>query len=468
MRKVSGKKIVYLVFLIIVIYMVVCAIFPPIIAKPKIDYTELSNDLYKNFSTSENTERILCIDDNEQALLWRLRLINAAKDEIILSTFNFQDDDSGRDIMSALCNAADRGVNVKVVVDGVNAFLDLTGSKWFKTMSKAPNIEVKVYNPINFLNLWNANYRMHDKYLIVDNNAYILGGRNTKNLSLGDYSGKKDIDRDVLVYTENYTENTSIARVRKYFDKIWNNKCTKPLFNVRRSSEKTRTKIEEHYAQLAEKYPLIKEDIDFYNETIGANSVTLLVNPVYNKNKEPLLWESLCLMMEKGKIIDIHTPYVIFDRNMYDGLKILTDKGCEINIITNGIESGANICGCADYLNQKKNILKTGANIYEYIGEHSSHTKTVLIDDNISMIGSFNFDMRSAYIDTEMMLVIDSKELNSYLRNINNNYKRQSKYVKSDGFIAFGEMYEKRDISIFKKFFYTILRVLIIPFRHIL
>ena len=49
--------------------------------------------------------------------------------------------------------------------------------------------------------------------------------------------------------------------------------------------------------------------------------------------------------------------------------------------------------------------------------------KSILIDDNISVIGSFNVDMRSVYLDTELMLVIDSREINSQLNEAMESYE---------------------------------------------
>lgn len=80
--------------------------------------------------------------------------------------------------------------------------------------------------------------------------------------------------------------------------------------------------------------------------------------------------------------------------------------------MTNAIESGANPFGCTDYLNEKKNILATGSEVFEVSCGQSLHTKTILVDDHISMIGSYNLDLRSTYLDTELMLVIDCPELN--------------------------------------------------------
>mgnify|MGYP000146392303 FL=1 len=54
--------------------------------------------------------------------------------------------------------------------------------------------------------------------------------------------------------------------------------------------------------------------------------------------------------------------------------------------------------------------------VHEYLGPHSNHTKAVLIDDRLSIVGSYNLDMRSTYQDTELMLAIDSEALSAELR----------------------------------------------------
>lgn len=132
------------------------------------------------------------------------------------------------------------------------------------------------------------------------------------------------------------------------------------------------------------------------------------------------------------------------------------------------IESGANPFGCIDYVNEKEELLETGAEMYECIADHSLHTKTILVDDRLSAVGSYNYDMRSTYLDTEMMLVIDSPELNRELREQAGELMDQSRHVRPDGTVVRGEDYPDRELSAGKRFFYQILRILIMPFRHLL
>ena len=75
------------------------------------------------------------------------------------------------------------------------------------------------------------------------------------------------------------------------------------------------------------------------------------------------------------------------------------------------------------------------------MNEHAVHTKTVLVDDNISIVGSYNLDMRSTYLDTELMLVIESKRLNEEIRDTENVYMEKSKEVKTDGTETEGKKY---------------------------
>ncbi len=148
--------------------------------------------------SSAASERVLCVDDNQEALLWRLRLIEEAQEEIILSTFDWRDDDSGQAVMAALLEAADRGVQVRILVDGMNTFLHLRGSAHFQALAASSNVEIKLYNPVNLLKPWTLNYRLHDKYLIADRTAYLLGGRNTNDLFLGETTQSSNIDREIL------------------------------------------------------------------------------------------------------------------------------------------------------------------------------------------------------------------------------------------------------------------------------
>ena len=73
---------------------------------------------------AQETNEFAYINDNNDALLYRLHMIENAKEEIILSTFDFNPSESGKDIMASLIQASKRGVSVRIIVDGTSGFID--------------------------------------------------------------------------------------------------------------------------------------------------------------------------------------------------------------------------------------------------------------------------------------------------------------------------------------------------------
>lgn len=457
-KRCGRKKKRYLkrMFLLWIIFTVVCVAVLPLFHKEAVDKDVVYLD------RGEQQERVLSIDSNMDALLWRLRLINEAQERIVLCTFDFRDDDSGRDVMAALLRAAQRGVDVRIMVDGINGALYLTGSRNFKELADHENVQVKLYNPVNLLMPWRVNYRMHDKYLIADDFAYILGGRNTNNLFLGEYADSYNEDRDILVYETVPGEGESYRQLQDYFERIWNLPCAKPYW----STAYKKGFLEEHDQAVRERYPDAFTEIEWNKVTLGTDRIELCTNPMEPENKQPLLWNRLMAEIRQTEDILIQTPYIICSSDMYRDLEELSFRGVEI--ITNAVESGANPFGCTDYLNQKENIYQTGVHVYEYLGEQALHTKTVLAGNAISIVGSCNLDMRSVYLDTEMMLMIESEELNQQLRSQAEELKEQSRHVYPDGTAVDGRNYAPVDQGILKKIFYGVLRIVIIPFRHLL
>ncbi len=454
-------KIILLVFAVYLVYALSTVALVPVFGS-RAPETSLSGE----WASTVGGERVGCVEDNEQALILRLQLIEQAKNEIILSTFDFGADESGRDMMAALKRAADRGVEVKLLVDSAYGGFTVLRSSEFRALSACDRVEIRLYNPIQLLKPWKANYRMHDKYLVVDREIYLLGGRNTTDLFLGPAQKKQNMDREVLICADSPNEQHSVHQVCRYFEQVWAQDCCKTLHF--RENEEAWSALDARYEDLTQRYPQMLDVPDWAEWTIPVNQVEFLSNPPADRNKEPQLWRELCAVMEQGKTVQIQTPYIICSDEMYADLTRLTKDGTQIQFVINAVKNGANPWGCTDYLNQKGHILSTGVEVFEYIGAHSLHTKTLLIDDHISIIGSFNMDMRSAYLDTETMLYIDSPEINAFLRQGIERDMTQSNHVMPDGTEMPGSHYEERPFGLGKILFYTLLRVLILPFRHLL
>lgn len=465
------KKMILFFVIVFILYLILGTTLPYVHHKEvaKEFKTEFNNMIFTDNSAC--SDRIAYVADNVKALKYRLWMTEQAEEEIIISTFDFNSDKAGITLMSSLQNAANRGVKIKILVDGISGFLDLRGNEWFLALVSNENIRIKIYNPVNLLKPWGIQVRLHDKYFIVDDKMYLLGGRNTTNLFLGDYSKDKNHDREIFAYTEEKSEDSSLNQVKNYFQKVWELNESKEYICKNEKTKKivqAYENLETAYDDIKQMYPDVYQKSTNKEKTYVVNKITLLYNPIQAENKEPWLWYALVSMMKTGQEILIHTPYIILSDKMSEDLKAVCEKTENVSIIINDPVSGANPWGCTDYLNQKEDILDTGVRVYEYMGLHSKHSKIVLIDNRISILGSFNFDMRSAYLDTEMMLVIDSKEFNQDLQKETQTDKSYSKSIQSDESYIYGENYKEKKNSALKEISYALLRILIKPVRHLL
>ncbi len=465
-------------FLLYLCYLIICLIVPPLFHKTA--EREAAGAIQTSDALPEASEglrgaslaapeslpqeRIRCIDDNMEALLWRIRLIEAAQESIVLTTFDFRDDNSGQDMMAALYHAAERGVEVRIIVDGINGTLWLSGSGHFRELAAHENVQVRLYNPINLLMPWKINYRMHDKYLIADDFAWILGGRNTDDLFLGNYKESYNEDRDMLIYETVPGAGGAYGQIRDYFERIWSLSCVREY----RGGSYTAGWLESHYQEVRNKFPEAFGETDWEAETMGTESIVLCTNPIDAQNKQPLLWETMMEEVKQAQDVLIQTPYIICCEDMYQDIAEAVQGGTAIEMVTNAVESGANPFGCTDYLNQKKKVRETGIHTYECLGEQALHTKAFLLDDAVCYVGSCNLDMRSVYLDTELMLRIDSPQLNAAIREQAEGLKAKSRHVFPDGTAVDGADYAPVGQSILKKAVYGVLRVVIIPIRHLL
>ena len=465
------KKIPWGWVIVVLILIYVGALTLPYVAHKKVSSTFVKDFEKRSFTNDQaGTERVFYLNDNVEALLYRLRMAEEAKKEIILSTFDFNSDHAGHDIMSVLYQAANRGVKVRIIVDGISGFLDLKGDPWFQALVSHDNVNIRTYNPVNLLKPWTMQARLHDKYFIVDDKMYLLGGRNTANLFLGDYSSKKNIDRELFVYETQASSDSSIYQLKDYFEHVWTSQDSKN-YTCRKMTDKVKnciTQLEKQYLDLQTQYPQAYETWNWESLTKETQKVSLLSNPVNAGNKEPWMWYALNQLMKQGEKVTIYTPYIICGKEMYQDLHQLIQNGTCVDIITNAVSSGANPWGCTDYLNQKENIWKTGANVYELMGKHSCHTKALLIDNHMTILGSYNMDMRSTYQDTELMLAVDSPELNAEIAKEMETDKTYSRTMEDDGTYTYGEYYKEKEMSTGKKIFYAVLRVVTIPIRRFL
>ena len=373
---------------------------------------EMSRDI-------DTQDRVEILETRTQALDERIRLINQARRELVITTYDCRDGESTRDVLCAALAQAEKGVRVRMLVDGIAGRLYLAGNSVFRAMEAHENVEIRLYNPPSLTQPWRNMGRMHDKYVIADDTAYILGGRNMFDHFIGEYpSSSYSRDREALVYTGGAADS-SLHQVLDYFEGMWAHERTAPFPGKPMGAEEAEavyTELRSRREALMQAKPELFESADYPAMTLPTRGIWLISNPTNTDAKEPTAFNALCALMEHARSeITIHSPYCVLNDMMQKRLTAIAER-VPVTLMVNAVENGANVVASGDYLYHKAQVLSTGMHVLEYAGGDSYHGKALSIDDNISVIGSYNLDLRSTFVDTELMLVIRGREVNALLR----------------------------------------------------
>ena len=127
----------------------------------------------------------------------------------------------------------------------------------------------------------------------------------------------------------------------------------------------------------------------------------------------------------------IQSPYLVMPDGGIELFESLVKRGVRIRISTNSLASTDNIQAFSGYLGQRDDLLRAGVQLFEFkpypsiredlidryprIAENDPifalHAKSMVIDDRTIFIGTFNLDPRSANLNTEVGILVDSDEL---------------------------------------------------------
>jgi putative cardiolipin synthase len=388
---------------------------------------------------------------NEDALLWRLALIDSARDSLDLQYYVWFGDKVGQLMMARVIAAANRGVRVRLLFDDLNTLLhDMTSVELrdaaLATIDRHPSIELRVFNAWRHRDLLGRageavaefgrlNRRMHNKQMIVDNRVAIIGGRNIGDEYFGLNSGFNFHDLDVLGVGPVARQASSV------FDRYWNSDWVRriPLGGAT-VEPPTRSAAEAGALAMLEadarahllhdgkqewtgKLTELGGSLHAGRSTVHTDSPSRAANV---HNFVPEAFRGL-LRSARSEVL-ITNAYIIPDRNFIADLRALAARGVRIRILTNSLASHDVPAVNSHYERWRREILQTGAQLYEFradpaikasvvefppfAGDFAGlHTKAMVIDRRRSFVGSMNLDPRSEVINAEMGIAIDSEPL---------------------------------------------------------
>ncbi|WP_088105456.1 phospholipase D-like domain-containing protein [Halalkalibacter urbisdiaboli] len=415
--------LIYIAAIIIGLYVVYAFISGVIVFK----IHKHKKSSYQNEHTSQrfygdkpSQDRVVLVEERHESAIARINLIENAQKTLDISYYSIHPGTTSEIFLASVVDAADRGVKIRIHLDGIFHSLKKKKKEILYSFTYHPNIQLKFYEPFDILRPWKWNNRLHDKLIIVDDRMAMIGGRNIgdKYFAPPGCNGAKN-DRDVVIINKapNEIGGSVLSQIKKYYDYVWNH----PFSNIPISTltnkqqtlaEKVLDKYREHFKQLPLSQPnMVQLDLNWEERSLPTNKVTFIHNPIERLNKEPWIWYEISDLMKKAKdSIFIQSPYIIPTSNMLRYLNKKNTNAHEIEALTNSLAASPNIMAYSGYNRYRKKIVNSGIDVYEFQGpSESHHTKTFIFDHRICLVGSFNLDPRSAYLNTEVMVVIDSE-----------------------------------------------------------
>jgi putative cardiolipin synthase len=387
--------------------------------------------------------------DPHDAFAARVRMAAAAEKTIDAQYFIWNGDQVGYLLFEALWQAAERGVRVRLLLDDANTSgMDPT----IAALDAHPNIEIRLYNPfvqrgsraLGYLtDFTRLNHRMHNKSFTADNQLSVIGGRNIANEYFGAGRGIGFADIDVLVV------GPAVRDISKEFDIYWNSASAYPAAGfvgapgpeavamLKEKFASTRADpITVEYLTAVERAPLLAELREGKLELVWSTPHVAYDDPaktLEDERAELLLFTKLVETMGRPeKSFDLVSPYFVPGTGGTARLIDLAKRGVKVRVLTNSLGASDETVVHAGYMTHRVELLRAGIALWELKptvatlavetkhrfgsgGVAGLHAKTFAVDDARIFVGSFNFDQRSAHLNTEMGMVIDSPEIASQL-----------------------------------------------------
>ena len=407
--------------------------------------------------------------DPLEAIAARINLIEKAQKTLDLQYYIWDNDKIGSLALYKIIEAADRGVKVRLLIDDNNAG-KMEGV--YLALDQHPNIEVKLFNPYRFrsmrplemvIDLKRINRRMHNKTFTADNQISLIGGRNMSNQYYNVSDSYQFSDVDVMLVGQ------AVDDITHSFDEYWNHSYAYPVRNIVNHNkynlryESLKEQLSQHYHEIT-----VQNYLNLSNRTqdfeqwlnhniqldwVKAEVVKDAPDKIQDKAKKEqhLNFQMVKRLDTPTENVDLISAYFVPQKKGEKKLTQLANDGVHVRVLTNSFKANDVSLVHAFYAKYRENLLKNGVNLYEFLpavsdenlyanskeiskkakvslkglSRSSLHAKLMAIDNKQVFIGSFNFDPRSANLNTEIGVIINSPPLaNAVHKTMDDNLKK--------------------------------------------
>lgn len=413
-------------------------------AAPSVAYanpqdTNLGRIIQPDLASRPGQSGVRLLSGGQESFQARLDLATLADKTLDLQYYRWAADNSGKILAAKVLQAADRGVRVRILIDDINT----AGSDFrFARMDHHPNIEIRLFNPfrrrgfrlLEFLtDLDRVNHRMHNKAFIVDNAVAIMGGRNIGDEYFDDSPEANFRDLDVTLV------GPVVQEISASFDEFWNSEWAIPINTV----VKEEMHPEGLEAAKAKLYLWVQEKSEGPYRTARLPET---VRDDFRALKDNLIWGPARVLYDSPWKIDskydevatslrqvgynqellMEAAYLIVGETGLEIARRNQARGIRTRILTNSLATNDVAAAHAGYAKYRKDLIRSGVELYELRPDShrkkkwkllsaksraSLHTKVFVIDRQTVVIGSFNADPRSRDLNTEIVVLIESRDL---------------------------------------------------------
>jgi cardiolipin synthase len=296
-----------------------------------------------------------------------LSAIAEARNSVCLASYIFATDVSGRAFVAALNDARLRGVDVRVLLDGIG---ELYNFPPVGRLLKRCRIRVARFLPPRLLPpSVHINLRNHRKLLVVDGSVAFTGGMNISDRHLRNRSANSNETADIHFQLT----GPVISHLQQVFDEDWSFAVGKPH----------------------------QQKIETPEDT--GNAVCRVVTDGPNEDLGKLAMIITSAVALARKRVAIMTPYFLPPAELINALQTAALRGVDVSIILPQRSNQPPVHWATR--NMLWELLQYGVHVY-YQPPPFAHSKLLLIDDNYAHIGSANLDPRSLRLNFEIVVEV--------------------------------------------------------------
>lgn len=375
----------------------------------------------------------------------RILLAQVAERTLDIQYYIWRGDMTGTLLFEALHAAADRGVRVRLLLDDNNTSrLDATLS----ALNSHPNIEIRLFNPFRYrwmrlldfmVDFPRINRRMHNKSFTADSQVTIVGGRNIGDEYFAATGNLAFADLDVIAM------GPVVRELSQEFDRYWSSPLSWPADRILPPANPQRIEELAIAAGRVEQKPAAATYLEAVRQApfirlllAGELNLEWAVTRMVSDDPKKILGRAKPERMitfqlreaigEPTTDVELVSPYFVPTAAGVDAFAALVRQGVRIQVLTNSLKATDVAPVHAGYAKRRKALLKAGVRLFELQSKapksredkktgpfgssgSSLHAKTFSVDRSRIFIGSFNFDPRSAELNTELGFVIESPTL---------------------------------------------------------